>query len=269
MQYLSRVALMSGIDDALVLCGACASVRTLDHATAIQPQVTSAKTAGRPFMSAPRAGEFCPIDIENAIIRGAQEGMMPKTSRRVLFTAVAVIVSAFSLANLGSARAVVTEPRVMPLGLPDARVAKAVLSASLLHHHPQWIDVPMGESRIHTFVIYPDLSGRLPVAVVTDQNQPMSDWARAVGTQVVNEGFITVVPDLGTDDVEQRVKAVREYFVSQPGSNGDSVSISFNWRESRIETAISTRAQHRVVRFDVTEHAWHNTLALLTNMVAV
>jgi carboxymethylenebutenolidase len=192
--------------------------------------------------------------------------MMPKASGHVRFTAVAVIVSAFALASLGSARAVVTAPRVMPLGLPDARAAKTVLSASLLHHHPQWIDVPMDQSRIHTFVIYPDLSGRLPVAVVTDQNQPMSDWARAVGTQVVNEGFITVVPDLGTDDVERRAKAVRDYFVSQPGSNGDSVSISFNWGERRIDAAIETPTQHRVARFDLTEHAWHNTLALLANM---
>jgi carboxymethylenebutenolidase len=194
---------------------------------------------------------------------------MPKTSRQILFIAVAVsLLTALAPqgASTVSAKAVVTEPRVMPLGLPDANLAKAVLSASLVHHHPQWIDVPMGASTIRTFVIYPDLSGRLPVAVVTDQNGGMSDWARAVGTQVVNEGFITVVPDLGTSDIERRMRAVRDYFASQPGSNGDSVAISFNWGEGRIDTAISTPTQHRVVRFDVTEHAWHNTLALLTNM---
>jgi carboxymethylenebutenolidase len=238
---------------------------------------------------------------------------MAKTSRQLLFSAVAVGVSAFALGSLGSvrerngiltalapeaastvsARALVTAPRVMPLGLPDATAAKAVLSASLLHHHPQWIDVPMGAARIRTFVIYPDLSGRLPVAVVTDQNQAMSDWARAVGTKVVNEGFITVVPDLlsgagphgggtdsfrgpeavaealnrlGANEIERRMSAVRDYFVSQPGSNGDSVAIAFNWGEGRIDTAISTPTQHRLVRFDLTEHAWHNTLALLENI---
>ena len=238
---------------------------------------------------------------------------MPKASRQVLFSAVAVSVTAFALGSLGSgrehkgiltalapegaatvsARALVMAPGVMPLGLPDATVAKAVLSASLLHHHPQWIDVPMGASMIRTFVIYPDLSGRLPVAVVTDQNQAMSDWARAVGTEVVDEGFITVVPDLlsgvgpdgggtdafrsreavaealsrlGTHEIERRTRAVRDYFASQPGSNGDSVAISFNWGEGRIDMAISTPTQRRVVRFDVTEHAWHNTLALLANI---
>jgi carboxymethylenebutenolidase len=201
---------------------------------------------------------------------------MRMASRQVVFSAVAVSVGAFAV----SAKVLVTPPTVMPLGLPDANVAKAVLSASLLHHHPQWIDVPMGGSMIRTFVIYPDRSGKLPVAVVTDQNQAMSDWARAVGTEVVDQGFITVVPDLlssvgpnggglarlGANEIERRTTAVRDYFASQPGSNGDSVAISFNWREGRIDTSISTPTQHRVVRFDMTEHAWHNTLAVLTNM---
>jgi carboxymethylenebutenolidase len=146
----------------------------------------------------------------------SKENVMPKASWQVMFSAVAVSVSAFALGSLRivsphdgiltalaregastvSARALVTAPSVMPMGLPDAQAAKVVLSASLLHHHPQWIDVPMGASMIRTFVIYPDLSGKLPVAVVTDQNQAMSDWARAVGTEVVDQGFITVVPDL-------------------------------------------------------------------------
>ena len=238
---------------------------------------------------------------------------MLKACSQVMFTVVAVSVSAYALGSLRvvdehnailmalapqgastvSARMLVTAPRVMPLGLPDAQAAKAVLSASLLHHHPQWIDVPIGASMIRTFVIYPDRSGKLPVAVVTDQNQAMSDWARAVGTEVVDEGFITVVPDLlsgvgpngggtesfatreavaqalsrlGASEIERRTRTVRDYFASQPGSNGESVAISFNWGESRIDTSISTPTQHRVVRFDVTEHAWHNTLALLTNM---
>jgi carboxymethylenebutenolidase len=203
---------------------------------------------------------------------------MPKASWRLMFSA-AVIVGAFAVSSLRivseqvstvSAKALVMAPTVMPLGLPDAKVAKAVLSASLLHHHPQWIDVPVGSSLIRTFVIYPDLSGKLPVAVVTDQNHAMTDWARAVGTQVVDQGFITVVPDvssdLGANEIERRMRAVRDYFAGQPGSNGDSVAISFNWGEGRIDTAISTATQHRVVRFDVTEHAWHNTLAVLANM---
>src|SRR6476469_2116954 len=145
---------------------------------------------------------------------------MAKTCRQLLFNAVAVslLMTLAPERTPVSARALVIQPSVMPLGLPDAKAARAVLSASLLHHHPQWVDVPMGTSTIRTFVIYPELSGRLPVAVVTEQNGGMSDWARAGGTQVVDEGFITVVPDVGTADVERRTKAVRDYFAGQPGS---------------------------------------------------
>src|SRR5262245_51109246 len=208
-----------------------------------------------------------------------KESVMPKAFWRLMFSAVAVSIGAFAVGSLRfageqastvSAKALVTAPTVMPLGLPDGKAAEAVLSASLLHHHPQWIDVPTGTSIIRTFVIYPDLSGKLPVAVVADRTQAVSDWVRAVGTQVVDQGFITVVPDLSSglvaNEIERRMQTVRDYFTSQPGSNGDSVAISFNWGEGRIDTAITTLTQHRVVRFDVTEHAWHNTLALLTNM---
>lgn len=183
---------------------------------------------------------------------------------------------------------------VMPLGLPTESDAKVVLDASLPQHHPQWLEVPLGTARIRVFVIYPDRAGTAPVAVVTARDQGLSDWVRAVGTEVVNAGYITVVPDLlsgtgpnggGTDsfasreavaaalgqlgpaEIARRTKAVRDYFVNQPGTNGKSAILDFNWSEERLEAAISTPAEQRAVKFDLTEHAWHNTLALLANLV--
>ena len=105
-----------------------------------------------------------------------------------------------ALAAEKSARVSVTAgafaPGAMPMGLPSEDAAKAVLNASLMRHHPQYLDVPMGGVKIRVFVIYPDLAGTAPVAVITAQNQGLSDWVRAVGTEVVNQGYITVVPDL-------------------------------------------------------------------------
>jgi carboxymethylenebutenolidase len=184
-------------------------------------------------------------------------------------------------------------PSAVPLGLPSQDTAKEMLDSSIRYHHPQWIDVPVGATKIHTFVIYPTLAGTAPVVVVTADNQGLSDWVRAVATEVVKQGYIAVVPDLlsgvgpnggGTysfanseavatalgqlsdSEVQRRTKAVRDYFVSQPGSNGKSAVLDFNWSESRLDAAINTPTQQRVVKFDLTEHAWHNTLALLTNL---
>jgi carboxymethylenebutenolidase len=184
-------------------------------------------------------------------------------------------------------------PDAMPLGLPSEEAAKAVLSASLIYHHPQWVDVPMGAVKIRTFVIYPDLAGKAPVVVVTAKNQGMTDWVRAVGANVVNEGLIAVVPDLlsglgpnggGTDsfanreavatafsrmspsEFQRRTAAVRDFFVNQPGSSGKSAILDFNWKEARLDAAIDTPQQQRVVKFELTEHAWHRALPLLTSL---
>ena len=181
----------------------------------------------------------------------------------------------------------------MPLGLPTEDTAKAMLDTSLPRHHPQWVDVPVGSAKIHTFVIYPDLAGTAPLAVVTSRDRGMTDWVRAVGTEIVNQGYVTVVPDLlsgvgpsggGTDsfasreaiataferlgasEIQRRTNAVRDYFDGQPGSNGKSAVLDFNWTENRLDTAISSPTGQRIVKFDLTEHAWHNTLALLMNL---
>jgi carboxymethylenebutenolidase len=224
--------------------------------------------------------------------------------RQGLLTVAAVALSAAaSWIVLGqhSLRAATSAPiaaparaaMAMPLGLPTEDTAKAVLDASLPRHHPQWVDVPLGSLKIHTFVVYPDLAGTAPLAVITARNQGMTDWVRAVGTEVVNQGFITVVPDLlsglgphggGTDsfasreaiavalgalgasEVQRRTNAVRDYFAGQPGSNGKSAVLDFNWTKNRLDAAITSPTGQRVVEFDLTEHAWHNTLALLMSL---
>jgi carboxymethylenebutenolidase len=181
----------------------------------------------------------------------------------------------------------------MPLGLPSEDTAKASLDLSIAYHHPQWLDVPMGATKIHTFVIYPTLAGKAPVVVVAARNQGLSDWARAVGTEVVKQGYVAVVPDLlsglgpngggtysfanneavaaafgqlSTSEIERRTEAVRAYFTNQPGSNGKSAVLDFNWSENQLAVAISAPPQNRVIQFDLSEHAWHSTLAVLASL---
>jgi len=54
------------------------------------------------------------------------------------------------------------------------------------------------------------------------------------------EGVAEALSRLGVNEIERRTNAIRDYFSSQPGSNGNSVTISFNWAEGRIETAIGS-----------------------------
>ena len=78
-------------------------------------------------------------------------------------------------ASSSSAIAHPVAPAAMPLGLASVDTAKAVLDASLPQHHPQWLDVPMGGAKIRVFVLFPDLAGKAPVAVITAHNQGLSD----------------------------------------------------------------------------------------------
>ena len=55
---------------------------------------------------------------------------------------------------------------------------------------------------------------------------------------------------------------MRDFFVSQSGSNGKSAVLDFNWKETRLDAVINTPSQQRVVKFKLTEHAWHSALPL-------
>src|SRR5438046_1067614 len=146
-------------------------------------------------------------------------------------------------------------------GLPTQEMAKTVLSAALRDRHPQWIDIPMGSTRIRSFVVFPERMDHAPALVITAKGQGMTDWLRAVGDDAAQQGFIAVVPDLlpGTPP-----DAVIQYAMNMPASNGNGASVTFNFEsvKPRIETVIdSPTRQSR--SFELTDHSWHTALAFL------
>ena len=175
-------------------------------------------------------------------------------------------------------------------GLPSEDSAKAVLSAALMHRHPQYLDLQAGSATVKSFVVFPEHGDRAPVLVITSNNQGMSDWLRAVGDDAAAQGFITVVPDLLTglgpngggtvafsspaaveaaleqskDVIRERAAGVTRSAFALPASNGKGASIAFNFVNGggRIDVTIET-PEHRVASYDLTDHAWHSALALL------
>jgi carboxymethylenebutenolidase len=227
-----------------------------------------------------------------------------KIARLLEFSAVTAAILGLSLTAgryvivqhevQASGVAVASAPSTIPLGLPTIAAAQSVLNAALIDHHPQWVDVPMGAVKIRTFVAYPNRQGTAPVVVVKAGNQGMSDWSRAVGIEVMNQGLIGVVPDLlsgsgpnggGTDsfanpqavasafaqmtskEVQRRLSAVRDYFLGLPSANGKSAILDFDWKDGQLDAVISTPKQQRIVKLELNEHAWHNALPLLASLV--
>ncbi len=188
-------------------------------------------------------------------------------------------------------------------GLPSEEAAKAALSSALAGtRHPQWIDIPVGDTTVRSFVVFPDRADdRAPVVVITANNQGMSDWLRAVGDDAAAGGFVAVVPDLlsglgpdggGTSSfadpdavvralsdqremIARRSAAVNQYAIGMPGSNGRAAAVHFTFagNSGRIDTTIAAArpgsSQPRTVTYELTDHAWHQATAAVSAQIDV
>jgi len=123
--------------------------------------------------------------------------------------------------------------------------------------HGEWVDIPIpgSETKLHTFVVYPERKEKAPVVLVIHEIFGLTDWVRAVADQLAAEGFIAVAPDLlsgkgpkggntdsfsgdavrdaimklDKDEVTQRLNAALDYALALPSANGKSASIGFCW----------------------------------------
>jgi carboxymethylenebutenolidase len=148
-------------------------------------------------------------------------------------------------------------PRGYPQGkLPDLP-AGVFTAHSTLKNSPlrkEFVDIPMGNIKLHTWIEYPAGEGKAPIVIVMQHGPGMDDWQRALADQLAQQGFIAIAADLhsglgpnggayesfdGTDevmralaritpdDMQARYKAAREYGLKLPRANGKSASIGF------------------------------------------
>ena len=148
-------------------------------------------------------------------------------------------------------------PRGYPIGkLPDLPAgifnAHTVVTNSKLRK--EFVDIPFGGGKLHTWVEYPEGEGKAPIVIVMQHGPGMDDWQRALADQLALQGFIAIAADLhsglgpnggnydsfqGTDDVMRanarltaddmfnRYKAARDWGMKLPRANGKSASIGF------------------------------------------
>jgi carboxymethylenebutenolidase len=118
----------------------------------------------------------------------------------------------------------------------------------------EWVDIPYGDVKLHTWVEYPAGEGKVGVVIVMQFGTGMDEWVRAVADQIAQEGFIAVAPDAwsGTgpnggardsfqfvddamkagakiteDETQRRYKAARAWALKLPRANGKTGSIGF------------------------------------------
>jgi carboxymethylenebutenolidase len=62
----------------------------------------------------------------------------------------------------------------------------------------EWVDIPVGTSKVHSWVEYPPGEARAPVVVVMSYEAGLDDWIRSVADELATGGFIAIAPDLLT-----------------------------------------------------------------------
>jgi carboxymethylenebutenolidase len=152
-----------------------------------------------------------------------------------------------------------TAPRTIP-GLGEKQTdlpasyytATATLARSKVKR--EWVDIPLGDVKLHAWVEYPEGNGKAGVVIVMQHAVGLDDWTRSVADQLALQGFIAVAPDpwsgigpnggnrdsfefdddamraaarITPDETIRRYKAAREWALKLPRANGKTGSIGF------------------------------------------
>ena len=74
--------------------------------------------------------------------------------------------------------------------------APSTVARTKLRH--EWVDIPVGANKVHTWIEYPDGEARAPVVVVMSYEPGLDDWMRSVADELATGGFIALAPDVLT-----------------------------------------------------------------------
>jgi carboxymethylenebutenolidase len=148
-----------------------------------------------------------------------------------------------------------------PLGYPMGKLpelpaglftARSTLNHSMLRK--EWVDIPVGDVKLHMWVEYPDGNAKAPFVLVMQQAPGLDEWQRGIADQLALQGFIAVAPDLYSglgpnggnydsfegvdaamramakltpDETLRRYKAAYAWGMSQPRASGKSATLGF------------------------------------------
>jgi len=131
-----------------------------------------------------------------------------------------------------------------------AFTASSTIARTTLRH--EWVDIPFGGQRLHTWIEYPNRTDPAPVVIVMSHEAGLDDWMRGVADQLATQGFIAVAPDtlsgrgpnggnfdsfrfaadviqanekLSLDEALRRYKAALDYARKLPGARAKIASL--------------------------------------------
>jgi len=165
----------------------------------------------------------------------------------------------FASLVVGAALALAQEQKPVEVPWDDAlppgtgpHVERALAESS---RHGEYVDIELpGGGKLNSWVVYPERPDKAGVVLVIHDIRGMSDWIRAVGDQLAQDGFIAIVPDflsgkgpdgggtasLGKDvgqtirklteqEVVARLDAAKAYGEKLPAANGKTAVVGYCW----------------------------------------
>ena len=142
--------------------------------------------------------------------------------------------------------------------LPAPMDAKRILNITTRHR--EWAMVPVGQSGVLTWIVYPERSDKAPVIILTGEPGAPSDWVRAISDQLAAEGFIAVAP--GGTATARNAEAVRGYAGALPSADGHVVTLAFDTAARRVH--VSGTLVHPT-RFALAKSSWPDLIAFLNH----
>jgi len=141
-----------------------------------------------------------------------------------------------------------------PLAANAQEWAKTRLDAS--PRHREYVTLKHGDRSLQAFVVYPEVSKKVPVVILIHEIFGLSDWAKEMADELAAAGYIVVAPDLlsgagpnggnsdsftsmdtttkavsglNPDQVLADLDAAADYAKKIPSSNGTFVTAGFCW----------------------------------------
>lgn len=150
-------------------------------------------------------------------------------------------------------------PQVPPIevawndAIPAGTAEHATRQLAESKRKAEWVDIVMKDgTKLRSWVTYPDGTAKAGVVLVIHDIRGMADSPRAVGDQLAQDGFISIVPDFlsgkgpngggteslgagvgaaiqGLTDTNARLDAAMEYGKTLARSNGKTGVVGFCW----------------------------------------
>src|SRR5215475_7199848 len=173
---------------------------------------------------------------------------------RVLSVSIALMVASFAAGQGRGDAARGARGGGLANKVPDLPAGAFTASSTVAHTTLQheWVDIPFGGARLHTWIEYPAGAGKAPVVIVMSHEAGLDDWMRAIADQLASHGFIAIAPDILSgrgpnggnmnafkfpadviqaiakipeEELIRRYKVARDYALKLPRANGKSASV--------------------------------------------